>query len=448
MIKIGLSTSEAAARLGVKPATLYSYVSRGLLHPQRGPAGSTYDVEEVLLLSRSARRPSGRSSTRRAGRDPAMADPVFVTELTLIEDGRLYYRGLDAVVLAGDHRFEEIAMWLWCGRWPPPRPAWSAADGPAAAASRAMSSLPAGVDPVERFAPALVAAALGDELRHDLSPGGVVVTGQTILSLMVDALDGPGKPRPGPDPGRAGGPSWVGPAVASGGLPPAGATVGPGRPERLSARLWWALTGRAPTRGGLRALEAALVLGADHELAPSTLAARVAASFRADPYTVVVTGLGPATGTWQSGSTGAPGQVERLLRAAERDGPERAIGDTLKARGEIPHGFGMPLYPRGDPRAAALLSHLDGVGSPRRVDLVRRVVALGATRGFAPPNFDLALAALTYCAGMVPGAAQAIFTLSKAAGWLAHAIEEYDRPTRFRMRGDYVGPRPETLSRS
>src|ERR1700759_788007 len=59
MIHRRLSTAEAAARLGVKPATLYSYVSRGVLSRLRTPAGSTFDAQEVARLARSARPRSG-----------------------------------------------------------------------------------------------------------------------------------------------------------------------------------------------------------------------------------------------------------------------------------------------------------------------------------------------------------------------------------------------------
>jgi citrate synthase len=171
----------------------------------------------------------------------------------------------------------------------------------------------------------------------------------------------------------------------------------------------------------------------------------VAASFRADPYAVVLTGLGPASGSWQSGSTGAPSEVEALLHQAAAVGPEKAIGDRLRRDGDIPHGFGMPLYPGGDPRGAELLDRLEGVGPPERLEVVRRLVEVGVERGFPPPNFDLGLGALSYCAEMATGAGQALFTLGKVAGWLAHAMEEYTMPTRFRSRGDYVGPAPKVI---
>ena len=211
----------------------------------------------------------------------------------------------------------------------------------------------------------------------------------------------------------------------------------------ISERLWPRLS-RLPLDADRQAtLEAALVLSADHELAPSTLAARVAASFRADPYTVVATGLGPAGGTWVPGTTGAPGEVEDLLGEALASDPERAIGERLRRNGSPVPGFGMPLYPAGDPRGRELLRRLAGVGGrPERQALVERVAAIGEQRGFPAPNVDLGLGGLAFCAEMIPGAAHAIATIGKVAGWLAHAMEEYDDPTRFRTRAAYVGTPP------
>jgi citrate synthase len=439
MINRTLSSAEAAGRLGVKPATLYSYVSRGLLHPERSPRGSRFDLQEVVRLSRSARNPVGPAHPIRRerrgqpdGPEPEGRDPIFLTELTFIDGGRLYYRGMDAVLLSRTRTFEEVAGWLWTGDWAGAEAGapWTVAGPLASSVRRAMAAVPSGAGLPERLMAAVVAASLGDDLRHDLSPSGVPVTGRTLLAVLADSLPG----------GRL---SGSGPALAPSG--PAETSDG----ESISSRVW---RGLQPVGGagpgvagdaGIAALEAALVLAADHELAPSTMAARVAASFRADPYAVILTGLGPSSGSWYAGSTGTPSEVENLLKEAEEVGPERAVGDRLRRGEEKPHGFGMPLYPEGDPRGAELLCRLEGIGPPDRLEVVRGLVQLGRERGFAPPNFDLGLGALSFCAGLTPGAAQAIFTIGKVAGWLAHAMEEYSVPTRFRSRADYVGPPPE-----
>lgn len=427
MVNRRITSAEAARQLGVKPATLYAYVSRGVLTRVRTPTGSTFDPQEVARLARSSRHHlddgagragPGEASTgpvRRGGRRGDSADPVFVTELTLIEGGHLFYRGLDAVELSRTRTFEEVAGWLWTGRWASESSGWEAPPAAAAAVAAVLGSVGARSLPVERFMLAVAAAALTDELRHDLSPAAIPIVGRGLLATLADCLPLPGAPA-------------LGSARKTG---------------AISARLWPRISPLPLTPGRQAVLEAALVLSADHELAPSTLAARVAAAFRADPYAVVATGLGPASGSWRSGSSGAPSEVEQLLAEAEAADPERTVGDRLRRTGSAVHGFGMPLYPDGDPRGAELLDRLGEVGGARsRHALVERVVGIGRARGFPPPNVDLGLGALAFCAEMILGAGQAIATLGKVAGWLAHAMEEYADPTRFRTRAAYLGPAP------
>ncbi len=419
MINRRLTAVEAAQQLGVKPATLYAYVSRGVLSRLRTPAGSTFDPQEVARLARSGR---GRSATDVSGENDQDAggrrsdgrDPVFVTELTLISGDRLYYRGLDAVMLSRTRAFEDVAGWVWNGHWGSGAPPWQAPAAAAAAVGAVLAWVGPDIQPVERFMLAVTAAGLTDDLRHDLSPAAIPVVGRGLLATLVDAL----------------------PLVA-------GEPRRRGHHASISARLWPRLSHLPLTAERQSVLEAALVLSADHELAPSTLTARVAAAFRADPYAVVATGLGPASGSWRSGSSGAPSEVERLLTEAEVGDPERAIGDRLRRTGSPVHGFGMPLYPGGDPRGAELLARLPEVGGrSERQALVKRVVEIGRARHFPAPNVDLGLGALAYCGEMIPGAGQAVSTLGKVVGWLAHAMEEYAEPTQFRTRAAYIGARP------
>ena len=403
MINGRLTSAEAAERLGVKPETLYAYVSRGLLPREKTARGSTFDPRDVARLAQSGRQA--------APRDPAAqpaAAPVFVTAVSLIEAGRLYYRGIDAVGLSRVHSFEEVAALLWRGSLPRRKEVlWEATGTVMAGAEAAILAARPGARPLERFMVATAAAGVADDLRHDLSPGAVEVVGRGLISVLVRALGG----------------------AASRGS--------------VAARLWNWLSPLPATHERLAVLDAALVLSADHELAPSTMAARVAASFRADPYAVVLTGLGPASGSWYSGSSGAPSEVESLLQDALEVGVERALGERLRREGSMPHGFGMPLYPGGDPRGAELLERLEEVGGPpERHEVVAELLSLAASRGFPPPNVDLGLGALAFCSEMPAESAQAMATLGKVVGWLAHAMEEYADPSRFRARGYYVGPRP------
>ena len=209
-------------------------------------------------------------------------------------------------------------------------------------------------------------------------------------------------------------------------------------PQRgtIAGRLWARLTPRRATPALLATLNAALVLLADHEMAASTLAARVAASTRADAHGVVAAGMGALSGPLHGGESE---RCRRLLARLSEQPMTDVIDHALERYGRLP-GFGQVLYPRGDPRAALLLSMLRDAGPHPAIDLCDRLAAAARRRALPPPNVDLALACLGAVAGMPPDAGEAIFTPARVVGWLAHALEEYDeRPLRFRPRAEYVG---------
>jgi len=319
----------------------------------------------------------------------------------------LRYRGLDAVGISRTRSFEEVATWLWDAAWPATPPRWTGPPDASRVVSATCAALDRRCPPADRWRVAVAAAATADPLRHDHSPAAVTAAAGGLLASLVDILP------------------VVGQAVRR----PAGT------PTTLAGRLWPRLSPVTPTAAQVSALDAALVLMADHDLAASTLAARSAAAFGADPYAVVMTGMASASGPYHAASSL---QVRPVLARAKQHGPAVALGEVL-SRGAGVHGFGQSLYPEGDPRAAELLARLRSF--PSALDAVDGVLALAAGRGMPPPNRDFALAALAEVTLMVPGASEAIFILGRTAGWIAHAMEEYAERTSFRVRATYVGPR-------
>jgi citrate synthase len=179
------------------------------------------------------------------------------------------------------------------------------------------------------------------------------------------------------------------------------------------------------------------VLLADHELAASTLAARAAASVRADPYAVVGTGLGAVSGALHGGASLG---VETLIAAAS--GPDdvpRVVGELLR-RGEKVPGFGHSVYRGSDPRAILLLD-LIRRAAPKSGQLAVAEAVLTEVRvkSLPEPNVDFAIATLARVAGMVRGAGGAIFAVARTAGWIAHALEAYAGDGPLRPRAVYTG---------
>src|ERR671936_76366 len=115
-----LTAKEAAALLGVKEATLYAYVSRGLIRSEAisdAPRQRLYLAEDVQTLA--ARKVQRRDPAKVARDALHWGTPMLESALTLITENTLYYRGYDAIQLACAHTFEEVAALLWTGSLEP-----------------------------------------------------------------------------------------------------------------------------------------------------------------------------------------------------------------------------------------------------------------------------------------------------------------------------------------
>jgi len=180
-----LTAQEAAERLGVKPATLYAYVSRGLLRRERDPAGrSRFALAEVDRLVKRGRRDR-----------PQGAELRIESALTAIEDDSIFYRGEDLFLLARSRMFEEVAQFLWTGELRDVQP-WEADAGALEAAGRVQAALPDATLPLDRLRVAMPALAALDPLRYDTSERAVVVTGRRLIAAMVDGLPRRGEVEP------------------------------------------------------------------------------------------------------------------------------------------------------------------------------------------------------------------------------------------------------------
>jgi len=314
---------------------------------------------------------------------------MVTTSVTELRPEGPAYRGRLATELALRESFERVADLLWQageGKWDP---------------------APVGAIPVadieDRMRWAIVMSGSLDPLRSDLRPTAVAQAARGIVATMIECL---------------------GDRPLSTAEPIAG---------RLASRL---LT--RPTPDQVEAIRAAMVLLADHELASSTLAVRIAASTRADVYDAVLAGLGTVNGPLHGL---ASRQAHLLLEDAERRGAPDALDDALRWQGLAP-GFGHFVYGEGDPRCRAMLPFVERLAPHPRLEVVASVLDLATTRGLPPPNVDFALGSLSFVAGMEPEAGGVVFKIARVAGWAAHYMEELtETPLRYRARAVYVTPR-------
>ncbi|MGY2047910.1 citrate/2-methylcitrate synthase [Methylobacterium sp. JK268] len=359
--------------LGVKPQTLYAYVSRGRIETHPDPADarrSLYRADDVAVLR--ARRGRAHKAAAIAKGVLAWGEPAIETGLSAIERGALLYRGVNAVAFADTASLEETAALLW----------------------REGGEIRFAAPAVRAPGPFAALAALAASSRATLGLG--------------------------PDPLRRDAERAIGHLAGSLGVGPGGEPVH----HRLARA--WSLGAAEADR-----IRRALVLLADHDLNASTFAVRVAASTGASVAASLLAGLCALSGPRHGGAGAA---TLALMDEARRAGAGRAVAAWL-ARGHGLPGFGHPLYPEGDPRAARLLDGLPLDAAARDLrDTVR-----GATGD--PPNIDFALAALTRAFRLPEDAPLSLFLLGRSVGWSAHLLEQVAAGGLIRPRGRYRGPR-------
>jgi citrate synthase len=393
-----LSSKEAARRLGVSPATLYAYVSRGLLRsqPTAGQRERRYRADDVSRLKR--RREVGRKAEAIAANALDFGTPVLESSLTLIENGRLFYRGHDATRLARNASLEQVAQLLWdCDD----RPFAAKTLPPVSAALRAAWAAAASLPPVDRCLVLLPAAARWDHPSWVEDRPAMLETGVRILRLLVAAVIS----RPLSD-----------------------------RPVHEQLAEAWHL---APEYVPL--IRAALVLSADHEFNASAFAARVVSSTGANLYGSTMAGLVAINGPRHGGLTRrVAGMLHELADASDL---EAAIARLAGDGGPLP-GFGHPLYPDGDVRAKALFSMLQEIvpASPALAFAERVTIAVDQLTD-RKPNVDFATVTLERALGLPRDSALALFLLGRTIGWIAHAIEQATHGALIRPRARYTGPR-------
>ncbi|AMM19531.1 hypothetical protein AX769_04470 [Frondihabitans sp. PAMC 28766] len=379
-----LSTAQAAARLGVKPQTLYAYVSRGVITSEHSEGGSTFDAlaVEALADSRRPRAPAAGTGTGPAFRaDTGRPLMVIDSPLTLIRDDDLFFRGQRASDLARTASFEQAVEILW----------QSGAGGDVAFSpdrqivSRARLAgdlLGPSAHLVDRLAATVLIAASYDPLRADLARDAVFSAGRRLIGELVGALPLRGE---------------AAPADAS-----------------LARHLWSRLSAVSPTDDDVRLLDSVLVLSMDHDLATSTLAARVAASARATPYAALGAALGAADSSLHGAASTAA--VALLRESMESGQPERALASRIRAAQGLP-GFGHLLYRERDPRADFVFEALRRLPRFRTAATAAgRLSAIVRSRLPRPANLDLALAVVAIGAEMPDDAGQVVFAVARTAG--------------------------------
>lgn len=375
--------AEVLSLLGVKTQTLYAYVSRGRIAARpdpRDPRRSLYAAADVARL-KGVSGSEGSATVLPFEAPAARGEALIQSSVSLVADGRLYYRGRDAAQWAQDSTLEETARLLWdAGETNPFAGLGVRVDAAGGASHRA------------RLFAALARRAEENASCTGRSAGDLRAEAASALNEVVDAMAGPG-PR-----------LFFHQRLARG----------------------WKMLERDSVH-----LRRALVLAADHDLSPAVLATRAAASGGASPAGAALAGLAAV-----SGSPEAHTLTRTIVWVLEaRRDPIGAAARRMAAEGSIP-GFGSDAFPHGDPRAGALLALAD-----LPADLMA-VIREGEAASGQRAGFAAAMAVMARRLDLPRDGASDVLLVGRLVGLMAHAIDQAIDGSPLRVRLRYVGPRP------
>ena len=356
------------------------------------------------------------------------------TEISYLDGEReqIVVRGYDLIELARRAHFADVAFLLVHGALPGrgKQAMFANALGDGAVLPAGMqelfASLPKGTHPMDMLRTGISVLAGSEERAtlDDASHGANVTKGVRILAAAPTI-------------------------VANGyralhGLPP----VEPEHDASYPARFLAMIPGAATDAEAVRTFDRVLTCYSEHELANSTLAARVVASSLGDIYGAVVAATASLKGPLHGG---ANEEAARMFAAIHEhgggggDAAEAYVTGRLAGKERV-MGFGHRVYMhRADPRAVLLREDLDQLAArrpdgPAYLAAYDRAVEVMLREKRLHPNTDLPIGLILYLLDVPIELFTPIFLCARTSGLVAHVIEQHDHNRIYRPRVLYEGP--------
>lgn len=345
------------------------------------------------------------------------------SSISSIIDGVLTYRGINIDELAEKASFEEVAYLLWFGKLPNAtelaqlqQQLGEAAAVPGAVIDQ-LKLFPKDANSMAVLRSAVSALALYDAEANDMSKEANIRKAIRLQAQIPTVIAAYARIREGQEP------------------------IAPKADVSVAENFLYMLTGQTPERIAVEALDKALVLHADHELNASTFAARVTVATLSDIYSGVTSAIGALKGPLHGGANEAV--MAMLEEVGTMENVEGYVARKLENKEKL-MGFGHRVYKNGDPRAKHLqvMSKELGkiTGNLNWYEMSVKIEEIVTGQKGLKPNVDFYSASVYTSLGIPRDLFTPIFAISRASGWTAHILEQYDNNRLIRPRAEYTGP--------
>jgi citrate synthase len=356
------------------------------------------------------------------GLEGVVLGPSSITFLDGLQ-GRMLYRGYNAIDMAGKATFEEVVHLLWEGELPSRaslaafvRPLVEQRSLPVEVL-RALKTFPKTAHPMEVLRTCVSMLSFYAPEASDLSPAAVRREAERLVARTATLVAAWDRVRKGQEP------------------------IEPDPSLSHAANFLYMLTGKKPQAIDVEALDMYLTLLADHDLNASTFSGCVVVSTLSDIYSAVTAAVGALKGSLHGGANEKA--MEMFIDIGDPAKAETYIEDAFSKKKKV-MGFGHRIYRVEDPRSGPLKEMAKRMGEAKKqtkwFEISVKVAAAVHKLKKINTNVDFYSASMLYLMGIPIDLFTPVFAVSRVAGWSAHVMEQLEHNRLIRPRTEYVGP--------